>query len=199
MTLINRLLQQLFPANEIEENPLKEVLVREMIKRNQVFLDEYELWKEAKLNEEMIAQIQAARTARDENPTASINYYRHAENMSNGFYVQASAEWNTTDYSFLVQWFIDKIITLDYYVNNATREAVVENGELTTVEMFYLKPKLKYRMEMPYNQLFGNIIIEHIIKDEQSSLVKLMANVYSDRNFKDPYNFEDLLNELLLA
>ena len=197
MSFFDNLFQNLFAKQE-DKNSTGEVLVREMIKRNKVFLQEYEAWKEAELYKGMLEHLLENYRLRDADPTANVNFYLLKTNTASGFYCRAESPWNTKDYSFLIQLFIERLKRLEYHVNNSKREAKEEKGELKTEELFYLKPGLKFRRKLPYNQLFGNIVFEHKINGEETELLKMVVSTYSDRNFKEPYLFEDLMTELFL-
>lgn len=198
MSILNRLIKNLFPENTPSSNGEKEVLLRETINPNQLFLKEYEKWIDGGMHHGLLTHLQESRLVDESDSSAEVNYFRHADPYSNGFYFHGEAPWTTKDYSFFVHYSIQRLKMIGYYLNNSRREVVEEDNQLKTVERFYLKPGLKYRRELPYEQLFGNILIEHRLFEEKTNLVKIMANVYSDRNFKKPYDFEDLLNRLLV-
>jgi len=200
MSLIDRLLKDLFPERETttKTSPIKEVLVKEMIKRNQVFLDGYEAWKAAEMQMGVLAHLKEASEIKYSNPDAEVNFFHYRDVQSNGFYFHGEAPWTAEDYSYLIHHFIDVLKKEEYYLNNAKREVVEEEKQLKTVEHFYLKPKLKYRREVPYEQLYGNVEIEHRLVEDKTNLVKVMVNVYNDRNFKKAADFEELLPKFWL-
>lgn len=199
MSIINRLLKELFPEKPESTKGLKEVLVREMIQRNQRFLDGYKQWIKEEMHLGLLNHLQESRLLSDNLMDSQVNFFTHSEAASSGVYFHGERPWNSSDYAFLIHYFIEQLASLDYYSNNTKREVVEEEGHLKTVERFYLKPGLKYRREVPYNQLFGNVLIEHRQLEDETVLVKLMANTYNDRNFKKPYDFEDLLDKLLVV
>jgi hypothetical protein len=200
MSLIDRLLKDLFPDRAIanETSPIKEVLVKEMIKRNKVFLDGYQAWKGDEMHLGILAHLKEASMLKFSNPEAEVNFFHYRDAQSNGFYFHGEDPWTADDYSYLIQHFIDLLKREEYYLNNAKREVVEEERKLKTVEHFYLKPKLKFRKEMPYEQLYGNVEIEHRLVEGKTNLVKVMVNVYNDRNFKEPADFETLLPKFWL-
>jgi hypothetical protein len=46
---------------------------------------------------------------------------------------------------------------------------------------------------MPLEQKFGNIHVEFLTINDKPDYIKLMANVYSDRNYREAESFENLL------
>lgn len=193
MNFFNQLFKNIGTNNTSSNTAVKEVLLREMVKRSEVFLENYKRWINNEMQVGLINHIWENHLTRIENPNSSVNYFIHRQSRSNGFYFRAENPWISDDYSFLSHFFIERLKNLDYTLSNSTREAIEEAGELKIVEEFYLKPKLKYKRELPYNQLFGNIFIEHRIIGEQTELLKLMVNTYDDANFKPSYHFDDLM------
>lgn len=199
MTFINRLLKGLFPEKADSTQGLKALLISEMIQRNQIFLNDYHQWIKGEMHVGLLNHLQESRLLADNRVDSQVNFFTHTEAASNGIYFHGERPWNSRDYEFLVHYFIEKLIDLDYYSNNTKREVIEENEQLKIVERFYLKPALKFRKEWPYNQLFGNVLIEHRQLEDETVLVKLMATTYNDRNFKKSFDFEDLLTHLFVV
>jgi hypothetical protein len=199
MSLIDRLLKELFPAKEKDSAAEKEVLVKEMIERSHVFERDYQVWKEEGMHKGLIAHLGEKVLEKAADPNAEVNYFAYRDSQSNGFYFHGEQPWSVEDYQFFIQHLIELLKAEEYHVNNSLREVTEENNQLKTVERFYLKPKLKFRREAPYQQLYGNVVIEHRIIEEQTNWVKLMANVYHDRNFQEAKDFEELMKKILLS
>jgi len=200
MSFVNRLWGELFPENNpSQKKKQKEVLLRETIERNEVFLRDYRGWIVQQIHFGLLAHLDELRIKRDQTEKdniSEINFYRHSESASEGIYFHGEAPWNNMDYTYLIHYFVDQLKLLGYSLSNTQREVLEEHETLKMRERFYLKPALKYRGETPQNQLFGNVHIEHHIRDEQTVLVKFMVFTYSDRSFQPPLNFQTLLNRL---
>ena len=193
MGFFNQLLQSILPNSESSEKGQKEVLVKEQIKRNQIFLNEYQSWIAEEMHHGLLAYLQENYSTRKNDKNANVNFYTLDKTNAKGFYFRAEIPWNTKDYQFLIHYFTLKLIDLEYLINNSSKEAIEDNGVLTIEEFFYLKPRLKFKRQLPFIQLFGNIIVEHKVKNEQTDLVKVIVNTYTDRSFKKAYDFEDFM------
>lgn len=198
MTLFNRLFQELFGKNAHHLDEEKGIHILEEIKRNQVFLDNYEKWQCKGIHNGLLEYINQNWKTKAENPTSDVNMHLFRSKLSNGFYFRAESPWDTFDYDCLIQWIIEKCKLKGYVLKNAKREVIEEGGLLKTIEEFYLKPSLKFRRETPFEQFWGNILIEHRIVDENSRLLKLMVNSYDDRSYKKAYHFEDFMNYIFI-
>ena len=198
MSIFNRLIKQLLPSHSEEENTESEVLVREPIKHSKVFLKEYERWKYNEMHHEILLDLKEKRAKRKEDSVEGVNYYEVQNSTYSGFYFYGEALWSSSDYIYLVHFFTEKLKGLDYFQGNSVREVIEEPEQLKTTEQFYLKPALKFRKKTPYNQLFGNIEIEHKIEDGETKMIKLMASVYNDQHYDIPISFDKLMKELFL-
>ncbi len=198
MAFFNSLFSELFSKKE-ESSPFVQYLLKETIKRTKFFMLEYEQWVLAKMHHGLQNHLNEMRMIRISNPVADVNFYIHKSNLSNGFYFYIEEPWSGKDYSFFVQYIIEKLKEKGYYINNSLREAKEQEGELHTIEEFYLKPSLRYRRELPYEQLYGNVHLELKSKNDEVQMVKVLVNAYSDRNFKEALSYEKFLDLFLLS
>ena len=198
MSFFNSLFSEVFPKRK-EENSISEVLVKETIKRTKSFQNEYKNWLGADMQKGLQDHLQELRLIRNSNPTANVNYYVHRSKLSNGFYFYLKNPWTANDYNFFAQFIIDKLKSKGYVLSNTLREAKEIQGELGVIEEFYLKPGLRFRREMPYEQLYGNVHIEVKSKNDNVLMLKVLVNTYSDRNFKEALSFDSFLDLVFLT
>lgn len=194
MSYFNKLFQDLMGSKSQNTFEERGILVQEQIEHNQTYLANYKDWLDNEMHKGLITHILEMWEQRSTNNSAEVNLFLHRSNLSNGFYTRGEDPWSTLDYSFLIHFIKEKLKTKGYVIKNSNREVIEEGGLLKTIELFYLKLGLKYRREAPFEQFFGNIEIQHRMVDGQTRLLKLVANVYSDRSYKKPYDFEDLMN-----
>lgn len=198
MNLFSRLFSQLYPNKSEEKAIESEVLVREPIKQNKVFLKNFEEWIYNEMHLSLLNDLKEKRAQRKQQNPQGVNYFEVQNSTYSGFYFYGEERWNSSDYSYLVHYFLEQLKKLDYFVANSVREVIEEPEELKTTEQFFLKPALKFRKETPYNQLYGNLEIEHKIIDGETKMVKLMSSVYNDQHYNSAMNFDALLNKLFL-
>ena len=198
MGFLQNILGNLLPDKKEESSATSEILIREAIVATKTFEKDFALWMEKGMHKGLLDYLKECIAVRREDPPAAVNLYFHESKNSNGFYFRAESPWNTNDYRFLVHLFVKKLKALRYVQNHATREVVEEGGILKTEEEYFLKPTLKLRRQIPYEQLFGNVFIEHRMKGDETELLKIMVNTYTDQYYNKPYDFEDFLTELCL-
>jgi len=198
MGFLQDMLGNLLPDKKEESSATSEILIREAIVATKTFEKDFALWMEKGMHKGLLDYLKECIAVRREDPSAAVNLYFHESKNSNGFYFRAESPWNTNDYRFLVHLFVKKLKAFRYVQNHATREVVEEGGILKTEEEYFLKPTLKLRRQIPYEQLFGNVFIEHRMKGDETELLKIMVNTYTDQYYNKPYDFEDFLTELCL-
>ena len=198
MGFLQDMLGNLLPDKKEESSATSEILIREAIVATKTFEKDFALWMEKGMHKGLLDYLKECIAVRREDPSAAVNLYFHESKNSNGFYFRAESPWNTNDYRFLVHLFVKKLKALRYVQNHATREVVEEGGILKTEEEYFLKPTLKLRKQIPYEQLLGNVFIEHRMKGDETELLKIMVNTYTDQYYNKPYDFEDFLTELCL-
>lgn len=198
MSLLDNLLNQLFPREkESKENQEKETLIREPIKHSTTFLNEYQFWLEEQMYTSLLNHIRKNYWQKKNHPESDVSLEILDKVNAKGFYCRAESPWTVKDYQFLVNYFLNQLKTAEYTVNNSSREVIEKSGDLLIQEIFYLRPKLKFKKELPYKQLFGNVNIEHRVKNDETDLVKVMVTTYTDNNYEQPYDFEDFINLVL--
>ena len=72
------------------------------------------------------------------------------------------------------------------------------NNILQKTYRYYHKPSLKIQQTSPINQLFGNITSELILRDDEPYMLRVMAHKYSDRNYADAEDLDQMM-EVILA
>lgn len=60
----------------------------------------------------------------------------------------------------------------------------------------YMKPIPDYEAQFPINQEFGNIFLQLKGRKNKAEWIKIQANFYADRNYREPKPFPELFNLL---
>tara|TARA_B110000046_G_scaffold173759_1_gene196678 strand:- start:28536 stop:29135 length:600 start_codon:yes stop_codon:yes gene_type:complete len=195
-------LENLFKGNSLQsdynENGEAEVIIRESILPTKTFENDFSIWFANGMHKGLLDYLNECMAKRKANESSAVNLYFHESKNSNGFYFRAESPWSTEDYRYLVHLIKQKLQALHYVQSHATREVVEERGVLKTNEEYFFKPSLKFRREIPYEQLFGNVFIEHRIEGDDTELIKIMVNTYTDQHYKKPYDFQYFLTEICL-
>ena len=170
------------------------VLVNEVLKRSQNFLRQFNSWKASEICEEYLNEIWQSyfwsRKGVDKNPQVLIL----ESSRSNGFAISYEPQFNKNHFHYLFDYLADQVKKLDYrlVISKLTME---ERGDhVETREMHYLKPKNDFTV--PRDQKYGNVQIEYLSVDDEPTRIKLIANTYSDRAYKDAESFEELAEHI---
>ena len=92
----------------------------------------------------------------------------------------------------------DRVLDLEYSLYMSDRRIKTEaKNEVKTIERHYLKPKNnRLQSKEKVGQEYGNISIEHHLRDEIPEFVKFTAAYYNDHLYHDAKEFPELLNHL---
>ena len=80
-----------------------------------------------------------------------------------------------------------------YILNLADVRSRLKGTGIEKVFKYYLKPGAKLRQGPKAQQLYGNVSIEFILRDEKQYMLRCMANYYQDQNFHPPLPFNELI------
>jgi len=170
------------------------VVMDALIKRNKSFLDKFNQWKGSEISHDFLNDIWQSyfwsKQGIDKKPTVLI----HESNYSNGFALNYENNYDKNYFHFLFDYLADQVKNLGYILVTS-KVSMKENGDnVETREMHYLKPKRSF--VEPIEQKFGNVQIEFLKVNEYPTRIKLIANVYPDRKYKEPDDFEVLAKYL---
>ncbi len=118
---------------------------------------------------------------------------------SNGIAVDYDASFGEKDFLYLFDYLKDRVEMLGYRHHSSHRVIYLKKEYAKTLEKHYLKPPLSYQTEseiLKYDQQYGNILIEHILKDDKSIRIRLLINYYSGYNYTEYLDFNELLEML---
>lgn len=194
MNLFDRLLRG---TGIVQEKGLqKEVVLRENIQFSTSFHNNYVNWKEQGSTKNLLSDLLENYRTKRSDPGQNSTMQLYEARNANGIYFKTGEYENIEGFGFLTYHLLQRLKGQHYILNQSIREVVDDQEVLKTNEIHYLKPSLKFRRITPYEQLFGNVQIEHRMIDGESELFKILATTYSDHLYAKPYDFEDLVGEL---
>jgi len=191
---IRNYLKQLF--KKTEHSSVSNPALHEIIKRTDQHLADYELWKNSlqrkRLTDWLIAEFSVSKT----NPQAMDESIDFMDNPhSRGFILYFKKGQQETDYLFLLDYLKEKVLALGYRSYMSDVKSYTKKEDVETVQRHYLKPEPSF--EPPINQQFGNVTIELVFRNDQTKLLRLSANPYSDRLYEDARKFSELIYGLV--
>ncbi len=172
--------------------------VSEKLIRSDTFAEKYKEWKEKR---RVNRRLDALKIAMDElnNHAGSHPYLvRYKSPEANGFALYAGFGFRDEEYSFLLDHFGEIILTLGYRIYTSDRRHSDKGEYVERIDRHYIKPAPSSIANAPLNQLYGNILIELILRNDKPFLLKLIASVYAGRQYSEPLTF-DALVEVLFA
>lgn len=174
--------------------------MHEVLKRSESDQQQYEQWKESEEKEQLIREIAQAYYYKKTNISSDIEVHLLNTPYANGFAITYHPDILPKSFRHLSDYFRDKVLAMGYRLVNADRRITDKGHYVETVEKFYLKPPLSAadlsQEVIQVNQLFGNIAIEHVLIDNKPSYLKVLASIYSDRQFKEAQSYDDFMSTL---
>lgn len=83
------------------------------------------------------------------------------------------------------------------YVLNVVDVMTRQKGEnIEAIFRIYIKPSARLRIKPKAEQIYGNLHLEFISKNDQAFQIKIQALKYSDQNFEEPLEFDGYLEFL---
>jgi hypothetical protein len=191
MGFIDRILKQIFPDNTAPN----QVILHEVIFRSEKEKLEYQKWKAEGQAAYWLGELAKAYhfTKLEMSPRFQVHILELP--YSNGFAIDYSDEIGKSNFIFLFDYLKEKIMALDYHPSGSDRKMIRKNEVVEMREKHYLKPKPGNNPEQA-NQRYGNVLIEWIAFNDKPDRLKLVANIYQDRQFTSAKGFDELIHAI---
>lgn len=165
------------------------VEVTEPLKRSDQFLQEYETWRSEFGEPRLIPFLKAEYRSRSLPGLIWIE-----QTHMRGLYLKPSDHLSAKDLSFALDLLAERMIDLGYrkYTADITSRSKGDKVERTCRR--YLKPPID--LEPPRDQLYGNILLELVSKNEEIKGLRFTSTIYTDRSYKDGLPFAELIQKL---
>jgi hypothetical protein len=118
---------------------------------------------------------------------------------ANGVYFEFIPEISLVSRKFLAHYCKEVLLENNYMLYRAIRETDFKDKKFKKLEKWYLKPYVEFDDAGLMKQRFGNISIEVKYNERDCISFKLLANIYSDRNYGKFDSFESLISILFSA
>ena len=118
---------------------------------------------------------------------------------SNGFAIFQQESYTLTvwDYRFLQLDIASKLRELGYVLKLSDVRSKSKLNGVEQIFRYYLKPSVKLKEGKRAVQLFGNVSLEVILRDDKPYMFKCLANSYNDQHFHPARPFDELVNLLV--
>ncbi len=190
-------IQQLFRNQErVKAEP---PFLHENINLDSFPYSDYHIWLKGNIHQLLKSRLQQAYfsfiTSGDP-LDAAFEFYDTPQ--SNGFAIFQRKNYTLSDWDFrFFQHYIADVLQKENYVINLTDvRSQSKSSWIEKVFRYYLKPSYRLRSLTPSEQLYGNISIEYIKRNDHPYMFRLLANVYQDQNFGEVQSFGDLMKKI---
>ncbi len=102
----------------------------------------------------------------------------------------------TRDPECLMDFMKERILDLGYNLYTSDIKIYSKGDEVETQQRHYLKPPLNFVPNQKLSQLFGNVAIEYVLRDDKPYMFKFSATTYQDHMFEDAKAFGQLMRLL---
>jgi len=181
--------------NKIFGNKSTPINHQEVLVRSEQFYVDYGHWKNSFQLKDRIQSIRDSRLLKLRKIIGEPDVHILSTTTSSGIAISCKDQIEITEAKYLLEWFKDEILKLTYKKANADVSLIARDEYVETIEKYYLKPIID--TEPPYDQQYGNILLELNYLDNQPSFLKILANSYMDRSYKKASPFNDLAEYLL--
>lgn len=196
MSYFDKLLGKLFPNKDSGKAPD----IHEVLKRNPYAQQQYGDWKDSQLRQSLIEEIAKAYYYKKTDISSELDIHLFNTVYANGFAISYHPKVGGKSFQHLADYFRDKVLEMGYRLVNADRRILDRANYVETIEKYYLKPPLSAedvaQSSVQNKQMFGNISIEHVLINNQPSYLKVLASIYSDRQFQEADSYDDFVSAL---
>lgn len=187
MSYFDYIYNKLFGRSEVTST---KVLVNEIIKRSQSFIDRFQAWKRSDTCADFLNDLWQSYFWQKKGVDKDPHILLLESTYSNGFAISYESKYGKNSFRYLFDYLKDQVKLLDYRLV-MSRHTMQEKGDVVEMkEMHYLKPKRGF-IE-PIDQKYGNVQIEYIEENDKPTRIKFIANSYPDRKYKQADDFENL-------
>ncbi|MEZ4956794.1 MAG: hypothetical protein R2825_24770 [Saprospiraceae bacterium] len=184
---------------EAEESSISKPLIHESIVRDEKELQSYRAWKESLEHRRSIDWLnnQYALWQALPNEVDDAILFLNTPS-SKGFAVHfIESNLDLQHAAYLFDFLKEKVLTLNYRPQVSDTRTWSDKKAVQTLDRYYLKPRTSKTSEGKINQLFGNITIELLYRDNTPFNLKFRATAYHDRLYQPADDFQFLMEGIL--
>lgn len=196
-----------------EESSPSRPVIHELIQRSEKEKEDYADWKKTlvrrRLQDWLLDQYAVYRVS-PADIDESLDFLDTPS--SKGFVIHFhKTRYSPRDVRHFFDFLKEQVLRLDYRAQLSDVRTFNRPAWVATVERHYLKPGSPFRRQTPpgttsldtasgssplFNQRFGNITVELVLRDERPHYLKFQATAYQDRLFTEAEDFRNLMQFL---
>ena len=190
MSFFENLYKQLFSTAD------KPIDISETLIRSDEFIADFQKWKNSPRSTELIKKVKIAYDLKKAGAESDLYLSLYNSIYANGFFFEFNNSMSKNDFLYLFDYFREIVLKFGYFLSTSDKRTREKAGNLEITEKHYLKPQNR-NQEGLLDQLYGNVLIEHVSTNNIPSYIKIMANIYADSNYKKPLEFDEFVERLL--
>jgi len=175
-------------------SPQKAVEVHEMLNRSQQFKEDCSEWTEGADFKQLRKDLLDSWESKRNDDPAILDLETYISDYANGFILYPPKEGRAIPLSFLMEYLKDRMITASYRLVHRDRRIKEGPEHIETIEKYQLKPEVP--VQIPMDQLYGNVIIELQKHDNKEVRLKFLASIYADRKYNEALDIHELIHYL---
>lgn len=180
-----------------DESTAANAAVHELIVRDDEFQEGYDKWKRTHNSRRLLDWlVEQYATNKAGQPTdAGVGFLNLSS--SKGFVIYfGQLNYTPEEIEYFFDFLKERILALDYRSDISDRRVFSRKNWVETRERHYLKPNRDFESGTLMDQGFGNITIEHELRNDVPHNLRLRATFYSDAMYKDAATFGALMMAL---
>lgn len=191
MALFDEIWEQLFP----DQPNRPPVAVKETLVRSASYMQQFVEWKSSEQPMALIREVEKAYYYKKNQMNGFYQVHLLQSAAANGFALSYHPQIGETNFRFLFDYWRDRMLHLGYRLRNTDRHTREMPAYIQTTEKHYLKPPSRLK-DLPINQLYGNVLLEHVQINRQPSYLKVQVNIYADHLYTEALSFDELAEHL---
>lgn len=184
----------------VEESSPSQPAVHKLIERSETELQDYDFWKNTLVCHRLMDWVSAQHAIYQVDKSVideGIDFL--VTPSSNGFVIHFhKTQYSKRDTIFLLDFLKERIQeSLNYRKQISDIRTYNRPTWVETTQRHYLKPRIDFSVS-PFNQEYGNILIELIFRNDKPYRLKFQATNYNDMQFTKAGDFNTLMQQVFL-
>lgn len=195
MRTIDNIFNRLFPNRKLQKQGIIPLHTATLV-RTEKFIQNYHHWKLSDRLEAVISLLRGHYQQCRRHGENTFCFGLHSQQGFDGFYIPQNSQIEDWEYSYLLDYFFENARKLNYRHYHSFEEHKEHGDKIISKEIHYLKPVIS-SFDPPFNQEYGNILLELERRDQVPKYLKLKVTSYAGLNYQEPKGFDELVNHLV--
>ena len=195
MNKLKDYLQSIFGKSE-RNKPKVPFLHETFVPQEIIDFEEYNRWKNsfrANLLRKRLANAYFDFEKRNESVDLSFEFWKKPSSKGFTIFSRDDLVIEKSEFLFFQFDLFQRFYHENYRLNLADIQSQQKAEWIESVRRIYLKPSMFLRSGTKAHQLYGNLHLEYIERNDRPFMFRLLANSYRDQNFYQEKDFKELM------